>query len=61
MTPKNAARIRASIDEGERELLAVEVKRLRRALRKIAECPNPDSVEDCHDRMWVIAKEALSD
>ena len=43
------------------EALTVEVRRLRRALRKIAECPNPDSVEDCHDRMWVIAKEALSD
>lgn len=43
------------------EVLTVEVRRLRRALRMIAACPNPDNAEDCHDRMWVIAKEALSD
>jgi hypothetical protein len=41
---------------------AVEaVKRYRRALRKIADCPNPDSVENCHDQMWVIAQEALGE
>lgn len=33
--------------------------RYRKALEAILACPNPDSVEKCHDKMWTIASEAL--
>jgi hypothetical protein len=31
----------------------------RRALMEIASCPEPNSVEDCHDKMFDIACAAL--
>lgn len=35
------------------------IERYRRALKRIALCPNGDSIEDCHDQMWDIAMQAL--
>lgn len=35
-------------------------KPLHDALEEIAECPEPNSVEDCHDTMYDIAKAALA-
>jgi hypothetical protein len=42
-----------------RELMLTN-ERFRKALTAIAACPNPNSVEDCHNLMSDIAKAALN-
>lgn len=41
--------------------LSASLLTARLALKKIAGCPNPNSVEDCHDQMSDAAKDALAD